>query len=85
MWEKHGEAERFLFEEGAILSTDNRPFAEVFVEAMHRQSDHVQSIPFWPLRGLYWYAVRRGQLSNKTVRQLVLAGVYPPPSEVMRT
>ena len=84
MWEKHGEAERFLMEEGATLSTDNRPFDEVFIEAIHRQSEHVQTIPFWPLRGLYWYLIRRKQLSNKTVRQLVTAGVYPRPSEIVR-
>lgn len=82
MWQQHGEAEKFLFEEGAALTTDARPFAEVFIEAMHRQSEHVQSIPFWPFRGLYWYAIRRAKLSGKTVRQLVAAGVYPRPSEL---
>ena len=83
MWQKHAEAEEFLMGEGASLATDTKPFAEDFVETLQEHSAHVQTIPFWPLRGLYWYVVRRGQLSGKTVQQLTVAGVYRRPSEFL--
>ncbi|MGI6418759.1 MAG: hypothetical protein ACOX1P_24190 [Thermoguttaceae bacterium] len=85
MWQRHIEAEEYLISSGAVaLSAIDRPFQEIFVESIRRQADHVQTIPFWPLRGAYWYFVRRTRLAGKTVSQLVAMGVYPRPADLFK-
>lgn len=69
-WSVHIDMENYLMDRGgAGLVELEEPFEAVFVRAIVRQMEYIKTIPFWPLRGAYWYFVRRYQRHGKTIQQ----------------
>lgn len=70
-WDRHIEAENFLIERGGIeLVARDLDFEQIFIEAIHAQMQFVRSIFLWPLRGAYWFGIRRFQWHNRTIADL---------------
>jgi hypothetical protein len=47
---------------------------EAIVESTQQQMEYVRSLPLWPLRGTYWFFVRRNILANKSIEDQHQAG-----------
>ena len=68
--QRHLEAEDYLMKKFNLrwkpltLSPEERTIKGI---RLHMQ--HVRSIPFYPVRALYWYAVSRRKIANRTVQQ----------------
>lgn len=70
LWDRHVAMENYLIDEGgAELVELDLDFQESILKAIQDQMKYVRSIPLWPLRGLWWFAVRRFRWHNLTIRQ----------------
>ena len=84
LWSRHTQSEAYLVQNGAVvLPAGDRPFADVFLPALRRHAAYVRSLPLWPLRGTYWFFVRRNRLKNLSVEQQVERGLVPLPRDVL--
>jgi hypothetical protein len=69
---QHLASEKFLMERAKVVVAEARePFAKIFVAAIQGQMAYIRSLFLWPLRGFFWYFVRRNMLRNMTVEQQV--------------
>jgi hypothetical protein len=72
LWSRHKDALEYLSEvAGFQPAKGTRDLPDEFVRAMRSESEHVRSIPLWPLRIPYWYFVRRNVRHGKSIRQLM--------------
>jgi len=70
LWAAHLETEEYLMDHGgARLVAMETSFEEAFESSIRRSAEYVGSLPLWPLRGTYWYFVRRYAWHGLTVRQ----------------
>jgi hypothetical protein len=59
-WARHVEAENFLMDVGdAVLRVLDKPFEDCFIDTLRKQAAYIGTIPFWPLRGVAWFFIRR--------------------------
>ncbi len=71
LWDRHQDALEYLGQIAGFHPADHMgDLCEDFARGMQSSCDYVRSIPLWPLRVPYWYAVRRISRRNKSVRQL---------------
>lgn len=84
MWVRHTEAQQYL-ETNARLTRHpwTKPFEATLVDAIHQQTDYVRSLLFWPLRGTYWYFVRRSRWHNRSIESQHQARMIRLPNEVL--
>ena len=68
-WDRHVAAENYLIDHGADLVEQELDFTACLVEAVGKQMQFVRQIPLWPLRGLWWFAVRKFRWHNLTIQQ----------------
>ena len=67
--EKHAEALELLEEKLGVKATaPGKPAKELLIETIEKQIEHVRSLPFWYLRGPWWYLVRRSRLANRSLK-----------------
>jgi hypothetical protein len=82
LWKLHLEGTEFLISH-SIVSVG--PCREAF-PASHRRSvveqlTHVRSLPLWPVRGIYWYLVKRFLMRNRPIWKQDIAKLYWRASE----
>ena len=67
-WARHLLMEGHLIERGgAQLSQTNDSFEVALIRHTERLVEHVRSLWFWPLRGAWWYFVRRRQWHDVSI------------------
>jgi len=77
LWDSHVRGEQFLVLERAIPVRACRvPYTERLRRSMTRQLSYVRSLPLWPLRGVYWFLVKRFLMHNRPVWRQDLSGLY---------
>jgi hypothetical protein len=82
-WNQHIEMENYLMDMGqAQLIKEDRPFEQIFTEAIRKQMKFIRSIPFWPLRGVYWHFIRRRIWRNKSIETQHERGMIKLPNEL---
>jgi hypothetical protein len=70
VWQRHLEAEDYLVKKFNITWQPlTKPYVEILVNGLRLQMQHVRSIPLYPLRALYWYAVTRHRMANRSIQQ----------------
>lgn len=70
LWEKHREAEVYVMQaRGCRKQPLTASLDEYMLSAIGRQMEHVRSLPLWPLRGIYWFVVRRNTLINRSIEE----------------
>jgi hypothetical protein len=70
LWAKHIEAENYLMDTGGSqLVQKEFNLEKEFFDSCRRQNAYIRSIPFWYLKGAYWYFIRKNIWHNKSVRQ----------------
>lgn len=82
-WYQHVEMENYLMDAGgALLVQFDKPFENCLVDVIRKQVAYVQSIPGWPLRGIYWFYVRRKIRYNLTIKDQRDKGLIRLPREL---
>lgn len=70
MFDRHLVAEQHVMDR---LSMKVQPlhdaFEQVLVGAVSRQMAYIRSIPFWPIRAVHWYYIRRSRLTGLSVSE----------------
>ncbi len=70
LWAKHLEAENYLMDTGdAQLVQKEFRIEEEVIDSCRRQNAYLRSIPFWYLKGAYWFFIRKNMLHNKSIKQ----------------
>jgi hypothetical protein len=70
LWAKHIEAENYLMDVGeAQLMQKEFNFEKELLDSCRRQNAYIRSIPFWYLKGAYWFFIRKNIRHNKSVKQ----------------
>lgn len=69
-WNRHLDAEEFLMDRGgARLVARELDFVKTFESFMRDKMDYVRRIPYWYLRGPYWFVIRRQKWFGKSIMQ----------------
>ncbi|MDB6111061.1 MAG: hypothetical protein JWR69_2811 [Pedosphaera sp.] len=69
-WQHHLQAEEYLMRKfGIVWKPLTMPYQQSILEGIRRQMSYVRSIPLWPARTLYWFAVTRKRMANRSVQQ----------------
>jgi hypothetical protein len=70
LWAKHIEAENYLMDAGgAQLVQKEFNMEKEIIDSCRRQNAYTRSIPFWYLKGAYWFFIRKNIRHNKSVKQ----------------
>ncbi len=68
-WNQHLQMENYLMDVGgALLVQNDRPFEDCFVDTIRKQVEFVRSLSLWPLRGTYWFFIRRKMRHNLSIQ-----------------
>ncbi|MHC4524604.1 MAG: hypothetical protein ACYSU8_03580 [Planctomycetota bacterium] len=82
-YQKHTQAVTYLKNIGGIrLDVLTKPVDQYILEAVHSCTKHVRSLFLWPLRGAYWYFIRRRLWHNLTIQQQHEKGKIKLPNEI---
>jgi hypothetical protein len=69
-WRRHLEAEVYLVNKfGLKWKALTMPYEQVLLNAIRLRMQFIRSIPFYPFRALYWYAVMRSRMANRSIQQ----------------
>ncbi len=82
LWNQHLQGVEFLTSrEGIPVRECRGSYEERMRRAMSEQLAYIRSLPFWPVRGLYWFFVKRFLMQNKPIWEQNLRQLYPdvPP------
>lgn len=83
LWAAHEDSIAFLEQlGGAVVRREAPPFVESFVKACRQQMEFVSQIPFYPLRGLYWFLIRKWRFKNVSIRRQSERGWIRLPREL---
>ena len=70
VWRRHLEAEAYLLKKFKIVEKSlSMPYEQLLLYNIRLNMQYVRSIPFYPFRALYWYAVMRGRMANRSIQQ----------------
>ena len=82
-WNRHLQTENYLMDVGgALLVQNDRPFEDCFIDAIKKQIAFVRSLSLWPLRGTYWFFIRRKRLHNLSIQAQHDSGWVMLPNEM---
>ncbi len=82
-WNQHLQMENYLMDVGgALLVQNDRPFEDCFVDTIRKQVEFVRSLSFWPLRGTYWFFIRRRLRHNLSIQTQHDKGLIMLPNEL---
>lgn len=85
LWYKHIEAENYLMDFGkAELKTEEVAFERTLTEGATKHVRYVKTLPLWPLRGPYWYFIRRYLWHNKSIKEQHEKGMIKLPNEMTK-
>lgn len=69
-WKRHLEAEAYLMERfGLKFRPLTMPFEQMVLKDLRLRMNFVRSIPFYPFLALYWFAVSRFRMRNRSIQQ----------------
>lgn len=81
--QKHAQAVVYLKNYGqARLGVIDKPVEDYILEALHSSMEYVWSLPLWPVRGVYWYFIRRHLWHNLTIQRQHEKGKIRLPNEI---
>ena len=84
LWAAHQDSKAFLVGVGgATASRTAPPFLESFVKECRRQMEFVSQIPFYPIRGLHWFLIRKRKFKNVSIRQQYGMGWIQLPRDLV--
>jgi len=70
--EQHNKTLRFFKEQFEVEpAIADKPMYNLLVDAIKDQMQHVKSLPFWYLKGAWWYFYRRNRLKNRSIIDLI--------------
>jgi hypothetical protein len=70
LWRRHLEAETYLLQKFKIEQKSlSMPYEQLLLHNMRLQMRYIRSIPFYPFRALYWFAVTRRRMANRSIQQ----------------
>ena len=79
LWTAHRQGEEHIISAVGIPVKECRiPFLEGLKQDVIRKMSHVASLPFWFIRGVYWYAVKRFFLHNQPIWRQNIRAIYGP-------
>jgi hypothetical protein len=68
LWDSHQRGEQYLVSEVAIPVKDCRlSYVERLKQGVVTQTAHIRSLPLWPLRGVYWFFIKRFLMHNRPI------------------
>ena len=77
LWRAHLRGEGHILSTLGVSVTECRlPFLDAFKQDVIRRMEHVVSRPFWVVRGVYWYSIKRFLLHNKPIWQQNIRVTY---------
>lgn len=69
-WQRHLKAEEVLIQKFNLRRVPlTLPYDQLLMKAIRLRMQHVRSIPFYPFRALYWYAISRKSVANRSIEQ----------------
>jgi hypothetical protein len=69
-WQRHLAGEAHLMQKfGLTWQPLTQPYQEALLNSIRLQMQFVRAIPLYPIRALYWYAVMRKKMANRSVQQ----------------
>lgn len=75
LFDAHQKSLSILLSQRGINRSDNVPdFEASLLSAMRKQMEYVKSMPFWPLRGIYWFFVVRKRMKHKNIEDQIKLG-----------
>lgn len=67
---RHLEAEEYLIKKFNLRWKPlTLPYEEILLKAIRLRMQFVRSIPLYPIRALYWYAITRKKVANRSIQQ----------------
>lgn len=70
LWQRHLEGEAYLMQKFSLgWHPLTQPYEKVLIHSLRLSMTYVRTIPFYPFRALYWFAVTRFAVRNKSVQQ----------------
>jgi hypothetical protein len=77
LWRAHSRGEEHMVSTLGISTRECRlPFLEAFKQHNIRDMSHVASLPFWVIRSVYWFFVKRFLLHNKPIWEQNITATY---------
>jgi hypothetical protein len=68
LWDLHLRGEQYLITDLSIPVRESRvPYLEAFGPGMLQQMRYIKSFPLWPVRGVYWFFVKRFLMLNRPI------------------
>jgi hypothetical protein len=69
-WQRHLEGETYVTGRfGIKCQSLNLPYEQILLKAIRLRMQFVRSIPLYPFRALYWFAIMRGKMANRSIQQ----------------
>jgi len=79
LWDLHVKGTQHLISDVSIPTREcSHSFPKGFRRSIVRQLSLIRSLPLWPVRGVYWFLVKRFLLHNRPVWKQDIARLYPP-------
>lgn len=67
---RHLEAEAYLVQKFKIVEKSlSMPYEQLLLHNIRLDMQYIRSIPLYPFRALYWYAVERKRMANRSIQQ----------------
>lgn len=76
MFDRHLVAEQHAMERlGVKVQPLRDTFEQVLIAAIKKQMAYIRSLPFWPIRAVHWYFVRRSRLTGLSIAEQEQCGL----------
>ena len=77
LWDQHGHGEQFITSDLAVpVKQCTLSFADGFHIGVLRQMACIRSVPLWPIRGIYWFFLKRFLMQNRPIWTQNFASLY---------
>jgi len=77
LWDQHQRGEQFITSDLSVAVKPCRfSFADAFPAGLLRQMACIRSVPLWPIRGIYWFALKRFLMQNRPIWTQNFASLY---------
>ena len=77
LWDAHLKGEAHVRSTLSLpISQCKLPYEERVSRGMTKQLAYVRSLSFWPIRGIYWFTIKRFLMSNRPIWKQDIASIY---------
>lgn len=84
-WYRHIEMENYLMDVGqAQLVQQDKPFENIFLDAIRKEVKFIRSLWLWPFRGAYWFFIRKHLWHNRSIKELRQKDMIKLPNELSK-